>query len=124
MKKMLYAGAALMIAASIYGFVDYQKASNKKEFRELYTEKKKGAETTIPLEDKPFATEKKELADPEHKEKTTKKTNSSVKTEVKKTGTRKFRFKEFGRGRILDEEELSVEKETLPADSVTKLLKK
>ena len=31
MKSILYAGAALMIGASIYGFVDYKKNSHKKE---------------------------------------------------------------------------------------------
>lgn len=124
MKKMLFAGAALMIVASIYGFVDYQRASHKKEFQELYTEKNKGTETTIPLENKTLAIENKEVADPDSKEKTTRKTNSAVKTEVKKSGVRKFRFSEFGRGRILDEEELSLKKETLPADRVIKPLKK
>ena len=113
MKKMLYAGAALMMAASIYGFVDYQKASHKKEFRELYTEKKKGAETSIPMEEKTLA-----------KEKTTSKKISSIRSEVKRSDTRKFRFSEYSRGRIQDEEEHSTEKERLSADSATKLLKK
>lgn len=46
MKSFLYAGAALMIGASIYGFVDYNKTSHKKEFNEMYAEKK----TTKPVE--------------------------------------------------------------------------
>lgn len=47
MKSILYAGAALMIGASIYGFVDYNQASNKKEFNEMYTlEKEKPAVVT------------------------------------------------------------------------------
>ncbi len=40
MKSILYAGAALMIGASIYGFVDYKQTHKKKEFREMYSEKK------------------------------------------------------------------------------------
>ena len=40
MKSILYVGATLMIGASIYGFVDYQKASRKKEFTKMYEEKK------------------------------------------------------------------------------------
>ncbi len=47
MKSILYAGAALMIGASIYGFVDYSRASNKKEFKDMYTvEKEKPAVIT------------------------------------------------------------------------------
>jgi hypothetical protein len=44
---MLYVGATLMIGASIYGFVDYRKNSQKKEFTDLYTEVKK-TEPVIP----------------------------------------------------------------------------
>jgi len=39
MKSILYIGATLMIGASIYGFVDYNKTRNKKEFKNLYAEK-------------------------------------------------------------------------------------
>jgi hypothetical protein len=47
MKSMLYAGAALMIGASIYGFVDYRQTHNKKEFKEMYAEKKASAPVTV-----------------------------------------------------------------------------
>ena len=40
MKSVLYVGAALMIGASIYGFVDYKNTSHKKEFTGMYEEKK------------------------------------------------------------------------------------
>jgi hypothetical protein len=36
MKSILYVGATLMIGASIYGFVDYNKTSRSKEFRDMY----------------------------------------------------------------------------------------
>jgi hypothetical protein len=36
MKSILYVGAVLMTGASIYGFVDYRKANNNKEFKSLY----------------------------------------------------------------------------------------
>ena len=36
MKSILYAGAVLMTGACIYGFVDYRKTSNRKEFKSLY----------------------------------------------------------------------------------------
>ncbi|MBK7291872.1 MAG: hypothetical protein KBF82_01880 [Chitinophagaceae bacterium] len=40
MKSILYVGASLMVAASIYGFVDYKQTSKEKEFKGMYTEKK------------------------------------------------------------------------------------
>jgi hypothetical protein len=36
MKSILYVGATLMIGASIYGFVDYNKTSRNREFRDMY----------------------------------------------------------------------------------------
>lgn len=47
MKAILYVGGALMVAASIYGFVDFKKSSQSKNFRNLYEDKK---EITIPKE--------------------------------------------------------------------------
>jgi hypothetical protein len=38
MKPLLYIGAALMIGAGIYGFVDYKKKTQSKEFQSLYRE--------------------------------------------------------------------------------------
>ena len=38
MKPLLLIGAALMVGAGIYGFVDYKKANHKKEFQTLYRE--------------------------------------------------------------------------------------
>lgn len=40
MKAVFYAGAALMIGASIYGFADYRKASRTNEFNRLYEAEK------------------------------------------------------------------------------------
>ena len=45
MKSILYVGATLLIGASIYGFVDYEKTKNKKEFTDMYKE----AEVTEPV---------------------------------------------------------------------------
>jgi hypothetical protein len=36
MKSILYVGAVLMTGACIYGFVDYRKVNNNKEFKSLY----------------------------------------------------------------------------------------
>jgi excinuclease UvrABC helicase subunit UvrB len=38
MKSILYVAAALMIGASIYGFVDYNETSRHKEFTNMYNE--------------------------------------------------------------------------------------
>ncbi len=53
MKSILYAGAALMIGASIYGFVDYQQTHQKKEFKEMYSEKKPVPAVTVSATNEP-----------------------------------------------------------------------
>ena len=47
MKSILYAGAVLMTGACIYGFVDYRKTSNKKEFKSLYRAEAVSAKSTL-----------------------------------------------------------------------------
>lgn len=39
MKPILYLSAALMIGASIYGFVDYKKTTRSADFKKLYDKK-------------------------------------------------------------------------------------
>lgn len=84
MKSVLFAGAALMIGASIYGFVDLQKNSHKKEFNNLYREE---PVKTVPvtLADEPEAPlavtkEKKEIV--------SMKTSPANKKETVKTSKR------------------------------------
>ena len=56
MKPLLYIGAALMIGAGTYGFVDYKKKSHSKELQSLYTkEEKKEVKESIPAPDIPEA---------------------------------------------------------------------
>ena len=124
MKKMLFAGAVLMIGASIYGFVDYKKASQKNEFKNLYAEKQKEPLKDLVTDTNKVETEKADLDEPVKPVKASKKITPQVKDEVKKSGTRKFRFKEFGRGRIVDDEEVAEEKEGLVTDSITTVRKK
>ena len=59
MKAILYVGGALMVAASIYGFIDYKKSSHDKNFKTLYENKK---EVAVPAEKKEIATAKEEPA--------------------------------------------------------------
>ncbi len=47
MKAILYAGAALMVGASIYGFVDYKKTSHKKQFTGMYNDVREKATPSV-----------------------------------------------------------------------------
>lgn len=70
MKSFLYVGASLMIGASIYGIIDYQKTSHEKEFKTLYAdpepeivvvqEPATGAVVTAPVEKKDVGQPKNE----------------------------------------------------------------
>lgn len=59
---MLYVGATLMIGASIYGFVDYKQTHNKKEFKEMYSEKKATAPVVTPVKKELKAAEPEKTA--------------------------------------------------------------
>jgi len=121
MRSILYAGAALMIGASIYGFIDYKKTSHKKEFAGMYKETKP---VTAPDPVKENASDKSETTTLETK-KIIKDLNTVVtdkgkatdkKTEIKKK--RKFRFSEFSRAPLRDEEKVIInEQDTKSPDS-------
>jgi hypothetical protein len=103
MKTMLYIGAALMIGASIYGFVDYEKARHKKEFNNLYKETEVKQPVTDVKNDKmqgiieKTAPEKKSTALNENK------TAPAEKKEMKKAKKkRKVKREFFGRGGLGD----------------------
>ena len=38
MRSVLFVAAALMIGASVYGFIDYSKTSRQKQFKSMYKE--------------------------------------------------------------------------------------
>ncbi len=114
MKSILYVGATLMIGASIYGFVDYNKTRDKKEFKDMYAEK----ELTQPVVEKKLSPvntgkietpveDKKAAADNATVSNTTvvKKTVAKVKKQKK----RKFNTRLFSRG-ALDEKYIKEEK--------------
>ena len=61
MKSMLYVGATLMIGASIYGFADYKKNSQRKEFKSMYTEEKKTEPVTDAVKKEPAPVNEKEV---------------------------------------------------------------
>ena len=103
MKSILYVGATLMIGASIYGFVDYKKTSQKKEFSTMYGEEKKKAvvviadnKTTEPVMKK----EIKEIEKPVADIKVSEKSNAVKKVKKKK----RFSAELFSRAPIREEE--------------------
>ncbi len=118
MKKMLYAGAALMIGASVYGFVDYKRTSQKKEFKSMYVEDKKDPAPVVVDKDA-VVIEKTDLNKTVKTVKEEKKVNNQVKDEVKKSGTRRFRLREFSRGRIPDDVEEAGVGKIMTVDSAT-----
>lgn len=110
MKSFLYAGAALMIGASIYGFVDYKQTSRKKEFKNMYTEAPANvttdpktsntavSTTEVSNSEVKTATNETKKAGNESKKAVVKKNTAVKKTKKKRT----FSTKLFSRG-ALDE---------------------
>ena len=106
MKAVLYAGAALMIGASIYGFADYRKTTRNEDFKNMYEKKKERTLINTP------ATETN-LVDPEADKPVEKQvpilekkvSNASADSKTKKVkGSKKIHYKEFSRA-PLDEKE-------------------
>ena len=81
MKLILYVGATLMIGASIYGFVDYKRNNNKKEFTRMYEREKNEPATLVPAEE----TSSKELS----KKEAAIKEDVAITTETPKTDASK-----------------------------------
>lgn len=113
MKSILYVGATLMIGASIYGFVDYAKTRNKKEFKDMYAEKT----VTQPVVDEkvpPVNTGKIETPVNDKKAADIKASVSNTKADkkpilkVKKQKKRTFNTRLFSRG-ALDEKYIKEE---------------
>ena len=106
MKAVFYAGAALMIGASIYGFVDYKNTTRNEEFKTLYEEKKERNLINTP------ATETK-LVTPEDPKPAVKQVpllekkgkNVSTASKTKKVkGSKKIHYKEFSRAALSEKE--------------------
>jgi hypothetical protein len=103
MKSMLYIGAALMAGAAIYGFVDYNKTNQTKEFGSLYKEAEKktsGTEEVVIPEKKTITHVKYNEASPainEKKETTTKEKSNPANNKKKATKDKKLNYKLFSR---------------------------
>ncbi len=130
MKSILYVGATLMVAASIYGFVDYKQTSQKKEFKDMYTEKKAivpavvtDVETTEPVVKNEVTKQtknnvtKKRVVTTEEDDVTVIPAKENKAVTVKKK--RKISAKLFSRAPLREDDE-----EELPVSSKKKELKK
>jgi hypothetical protein len=62
MKSIMYVGATLMIGASIYGFVDYEKTKNQKGFTDMYKETEVTEPVIVPDRKMTSRVENKETA--------------------------------------------------------------
>ena len=123
MKSILYVGATLMIGASIYGFVDYNKTRNKKEFKNMYTDKA----VTQPVVEKKLSTISMEKIETPVDDKKITDVNTNVSNtttigkiiaKIKKQNKRTFSTRLFSRG-ALDEKYIKEEK-LKPAEPNTK----
>lgn len=110
MKSILYIGAACMLGAGIYGFVDYKKKERSREFQSLYREEQKKLQEPAPavvapaVVTAPVLTVKVEMAAEEKKRVTAGK-------EVVKKKKRKISGEQFSRAALIEEEIPLVEQE-------------
>ena len=102
MKTFLIVAGLLMTGASVYGVVDYNKKADNKEFKELYKEKPAPVETELVKEEAPVPVETKAIKSEEVKktDNVPVKKVSKKKKAKKEKEERKFRMKEFSRGKL------------------------
>lgn len=105
MKSILYVAGALMVAASIYGFVEYKKKSQSPVFNSLYKSEKQVEPVTNPTVELPTNNSAEILA-PATEHKTT--INSNKKIEKR---SKKIRKEYFSRAPLREDEiDLPIEK--------------
>lgn len=105
MKPLLLIGAALMVGAGIYGFVDYKKANLKKEFKSLYKEEPTADVKELnlaPPEVEPAPTDVPVYTVKKGKVVVEKPAATSIIVEKKKH--KRLRVKEFSRAKLEEEE--------------------
>lgn len=109
MRSILYIGAILMISAGIYGFVDYRKTSQKREFSSMY--QSTGIETpgkeVLPVTAATAEEEKSVLKETgaskiKTKEATDKPVARAVK-KIKRSKNKELSFKKFSRAPLREE---------------------
>ena len=110
MKSILYAGAALMLAAGIYGFVDYKKTNDNKEFKTMYREEGATVPNQEEITEAPWV--KEELSQPANNAKNGVKANEKGSGQndekVRQKKNREVNSKLFSRAPL---KEMPIEKE-------------
>lgn len=127
MKAILYVGGALMVAASIYGFIDYKKSSHDKKFRTLYENKKEASAPVVGREANAVKEEAVNVAEPKENSSLKAKeqgenTNSSTEKKVGKK-KRKITLNKYSRA-PLDERYLKEEVKIEPKKEQSKVARK
>ena len=116
MKAFLYAGATLMIGASIYGFVSYKQTQNRKEFKTMYVEEKQPV--VVPDEPAPAPEAKTVVAKTTTVEKKEVRT-TPVKTTTNNKAVKKIKKKKRFDARIFSRAPLKEDyEELIPAPKV------
>ena len=121
MKSILYVGAALMIGASIYGFVDYKKTSHKKEFIRMYED-----QPSVTVADEKDPTSMHTVAEEVKTAAIKKETSSNLIKEVKKTiqhkkmKSKKLDYKLFSRSRPPQREPVEIDEVPEPKKAEVK----
>ena len=98
MKSLLFISVTLMVGAGIYGFVDYKKKEQSKDFKSLYKEEKPVQQQPAPE----FATPPMTVT-PNEKQEPVVENKKSTTTKNVKRKPKKFLPKSFSRAIIGDE---------------------
>lgn len=106
MKKFLLVGTVLMVGVSIYGFVDYSKTKQSKEFSKMYDEPVVKNAEDITTKNEPVISKEEIVVE---KKEAVKNSNVSKPAFVKKPVKRKIQkprkvnYKSFSRGSLREE---------------------
>jgi hypothetical protein len=100
MKSILYVGAALMIGASIYGFVDYKKSSKQKGFSKMY---EPGPETVVTKKEEPKVLPAVVKTDAPAEVKESSPVKEAAKTIKRTKKKRRFQYSEFSRAPLRED---------------------
>jgi hypothetical protein len=103
MKRVIYAGAFLMIGAAVYGFVDFRKASREAAFRSIYTDDAgKKVESVIAPSEESVGASMIVVASEEKKAPAKVKAEGETKQEVRKKKKR-VEMEKFSRAALAEE---------------------
>jgi len=97
MRSLIFISAALMVAAGIFGFVDYKKKEQSKEFKALYQEEKPVVQQPAP---EIISSPAPVIAVKETSEETVDNTKNTVSKKAKKGNHKRIKYSQFSRADI------------------------